>query len=282
MRKVPPGSEADNILVGELEFLERPISAFVRLSAACHLGDLTEVPVPTRFLFILLGPRSVPGRYHEIGRAMAVLMSDDVFHDVAYKAKSRQDLLAGVDEFLDAVTILPPGAWDTSIRIEPPQQIPSQENRKRDHTEDKAEVDSDEEEEREREKNGLTRTGRSVPMFFPRSSGSDVSMRCRPFGGLINDIKRKAPWYWSDFTDALALQSLASIFFLYFACLAPIITFGGLLGEATGQNIATMESLVTGAICGILYGFFSGQPLTILGSTGPMLVFETILFDFSE
>jgi hypothetical protein len=165
MKKVPPGSEADNILVGELEFLERPIAAFVRLSAACHLGDLTEVPIPTRFLFILLGPRSVPGRYHEIGRAMAILMSDEVFHDVAYKAKSRQDLLAGVDEFLDAVTILPPGAWDPSIRIEPPQQIPSQEGRKRDHAEEKPEIDEEEEEERERERNGLTMTGRYENFF---------------------------------------------------------------------------------------------------------------------
>ena len=41
-----------------------------------------------------------------------------------------------------------------------------------------------------------------------------------------------------------------------------------------------MESLLTGAICGIMYGLFSGQPLTILGSTGPVLVFETILYDF--
>lgn len=266
MRKIPPGSEADNILVGELDFLDRTISAFVRLSVACHLGDLTEVPVPTRFLFILLGPRSIPGRYHEIGRSMATLMSDEVFHEIAYKAKNRQDLLAGVDEFLDAVTILPPGAWDPSIRIEPPQKVPSQESRKRDPhhpPEEKQEVDSEEEEERERERSGLVRSGKL-------------------FGGLINDIKRKAPWYWSDFKDAIALQSLASVFFLYFACLAPIITFGGLLGQATGQNIATMESLLTGAICGIMYGLFSGQPLTILGSTGPVLVFETIVFDFCQ
>ena len=27
---------------------------------------------------------------------------------------------------------------------------------------------------------------------------------------------------------------------------------------------------------------FSGQPLTILGSTGPILVFETIMFDFCK
>jgi hypothetical protein len=65
-------------------------------------------------------------RYHEVGRAMATLMSDEVFHDVAYKAKNRGHLLAGVDEFLDAVTVLPPGEWDPSIRIEPPAAIPSQ------------------------------------------------------------------------------------------------------------------------------------------------------------
>ena len=56
MKKIPPGAEASNILVGELKELDKPLSAFIRLSEASHLGDLTEVPVPTRFLFILLGP----------------------------------------------------------------------------------------------------------------------------------------------------------------------------------------------------------------------------------
>ena len=49
-----------------------------------------------------------------------------MFHDVAYKAKDRQDLLAGIDEFLDQVTVLPPGEWDPTIRIEPPKSVPSQ------------------------------------------------------------------------------------------------------------------------------------------------------------
>ena len=56
---------------------------------------------------------------------MATIMSDEVFHDVAYKAKQRDHLLAGLDEFLDAVTVLPPGEWDPSIRIEPPQNVRS-------------------------------------------------------------------------------------------------------------------------------------------------------------
>lgn len=56
MRKVPAGAEASNILVGEVDFLDRPLSAFVRLRKAVFFADLTEVPVPTRFLFLLLGP----------------------------------------------------------------------------------------------------------------------------------------------------------------------------------------------------------------------------------
>jgi len=43
---------------------------------------------------------------------------------VAYKAKTRKDLLAGIDEFLDQVTVLPPGEWDSKIRIEPPKDLP--------------------------------------------------------------------------------------------------------------------------------------------------------------
>lgn len=48
MRKIPPGAEASNILVGEVDFLEKTLSAFVRLREANIMGDLTEVPVPTR------------------------------------------------------------------------------------------------------------------------------------------------------------------------------------------------------------------------------------------
>ncbi|XP_055642603.1 sodium bicarbonate cotransporter 3 isoform X13 [Toxorhynchites rutilus septentrionalis] len=262
MRKIPPGAEASNILVGEVDFLDKTLAAFLRLNNASVMGDLTEVPVPTRFIFILLGPPGSHSSFHEIGRAMATLMSDEIFHEVAYRAKKREHLLAGVDEFLDAVTVLPPGEWDPSIRIEPPAAIPSQEVRKRPPEKNpKEEIDEEEEEQRQREESGLSRTGRL-------------------FGGLVNDLKRKRPFYLSDFKDGLSLQCVASWIFLYFACLSPIITFGGLLGSATGNNIAAMESLVSGFVCGIGYGFFSGQPLTILGSTGPVLVFETIVYDF--
>ena len=57
------------------------------------------------------------------------------------------------------------------------------------------------------------------------------------FGGLIDDVKRRGPWYLSDFIDGFHLQCLASIIFLYFACITPIVTFGGLLGQQTNGEM---------------------------------------------
>ena len=143
MRKIPVGAEASNVLVGEVDFLEYQFTAFIRLAKSVVLGDFTEVPVPTRFIFVLLGPTGNISKYHEIGRSISTIMSDEVskfkkraiinyqkiffqkkklFHEVAYKAKSRHDLLQGFDEFLDQVTVLPPGEWDPNIRLAPPNK----------------------------------------------------------------------------------------------------------------------------------------------------------------
>ncbi|XP_075844732.1 sodium bicarbonate cotransporter 3 isoform X4 [Microtus pennsylvanicus] len=263
MRKIPTGAEASNVLVGEVDFLERPIIAFVRLAPAVLLSGLTEVPVPTRFLFLLLGPAGKAPQYHEIGRSIATLMTDEIFHDVAYKAKDRNDLLSGIDEFLDQVTVLPPGEWDPSIRIEPPKSVPSQEKRKIPVF-----------------PNGSAAMSAEPPKEAAHHAGPELQRTGRLFGGLILDIKRKAPFFLSDFKDALSLQCLASILFLYCACMSPVITFGGLLGEATEGRISAIESLFGASLTGIAYSLFAGQPLTILGSTGPVLVFEKILFKF--
>ncbi|KAE8596746.1 hypothetical protein XENTR_v10016226 [Xenopus tropicalis] len=264
MRKIPAGAEASNVLVGEVDFLDRPIIAFVRLCPAVLLSGLTEVPIPTRFLFILLGPTGKGGQYHEIGRSIATLMTDEIFHDVAYKAKDRNDLLAGIDEFLDQVTVLPPGEWDPSIRIEPPKSVPSQEKRKIPTI-----------------PNGSTPVGETFKEE-QHHTGPELQRTGRVFGGLMLDIKRKAPFFLSDFKDALNLQCLASVLFLYCACMSPVITFGGLLGEATQNRISAIESLFGASLTGIAYSLFAGQPLTILGSTGPVLVFEKILFKFCK
>lgn len=61
-----------------MEFLDQPTMAFVRLQEAVELDSVLEVPVPVRFLFVLLGPSSTHMDYHEIGRSISTLMSDKV------------------------------------------------------------------------------------------------------------------------------------------------------------------------------------------------------------
>eukprot|EP01041_Mallomonas_annulata_P004271 gene4271-8499_t len=101
-----------------------------------------------------------------------------------------------------------------------------------------------------------------------------------PFGkGIKEDIKRKLPHFVSEFKDGVNIKTVSSVFFLFFACLAPAVAFGGLLGLATGGTMGTMETIAATAIGGVLYAIFSGQPLTIIGTTGPLLAFIKVVFD---
>ncbi|XP_054908398.1 electrogenic sodium bicarbonate cotransporter 1-like isoform X7 [Poeciliopsis prolifica] len=272
MKKLPPDAEASNVLVGEVDFLETPFVSFVRLQQAVMLGALTEVPVPTRFMFVLLGPKGKSKSYREIGRAIATLMSDEVFHDIAYKAKCRKDLLAGIDEFLDEVIVLPPGEWDPDIRIEPPKSLPSSDKRKNMYAGGEApQINGDTPHDTGHGGGG---GGHQV--------GEELQCTRKFCGGLILDVKRKLPFFASDFYDALHIQSLSAILFIYLGTVTNAITFGGLLGDATENMQGVLESFLGTALSGVVFCLLAGQPLTILSSTGPVLVFERLLFSFSK
>lgn len=58
-------------------FLDQTCMAFVRLQKAVLLDSVMEVPVPVRFLFLLLGPPT-SNDYHQMGRSISTLMSDQV------------------------------------------------------------------------------------------------------------------------------------------------------------------------------------------------------------
>lgn len=277
LAKIPKDSEAVVVLVGSVDFLEQPAMAFVRLNEAVLLESVLEVPVPLRFLFVLIGPSQTNMDYHEIGRSFSTLMSDKNFHEVAYFADDRQDLLGGINEFLDCSIVIPPSDVEGKDLLKTVASFQKQMLRKRKERENKKhqivdgtgtdektkEVTEGEQEEGELEIDPLKRTG-------------------IPFGGLIHDIRRRYPRYVSDIKDVVDTQCIAAIIFIYFAALSPTITFGGLLGEKTEGMMGVSELIISTATLGVLFSLLGGQPLLIIGFSGPLLVFEEAFYKFCQ
>ncbi|XP_078397338.1 anion exchange protein 2-like [Cetorhinus maximus] len=271
LEKIPFNAEATVVLVGSVEFLDHPTMAYVRLKTAVELESVLEVPVPARFLFILLGPSTSNMDYHEIGRSISTLMSDKNFHRAAYLADDRNDLLSAINEFLDSSIVIPPSDVPGEELLLSVAQFQRKMLKKRQAKEDKVmakEIKSQEERallkpKKPDEEDPLRRTGKL-------------------FGGVIRDARRRYPNYISDFKDALNPQCMAAIIFIYFACLSPAITFGGLLGEKTKGLIGVSELIISTAIQMVIFGLLGAQPLLIVGFSGPLLVFEEAFFKFCD
>ncbi|XP_078345150.1 band 3 anion transport protein-like [Oculina patagonica] len=255
--KIPEGAEATTVLVGTLDELEQPVLAFVRLAKGCPL-NITEVSIPVRFLFVLLGPSSGEESYYEIGRSVATLMSDQAFHDIAYRADSREDLLTAINGFLDDTVVLPPGEWDRNVLL--PILVAQSKAMARRRKMAKAALAAAAEEQ---EIDPLERTGSFC-------------------GGLALDIKRRAKFYLSDFKDGFNVQCLLTSIFLYFSVFAPNVAFGSLLDKKTDGWLGVSEVIFATCLCGILFGLLAGQPLIIIGATGPVLVFEQTIYEFCD
>uniref|UniRef100_A0A3Q3VYA3 Anion exchange protein n=1 Tax=Mola mola TaxID=94237 RepID=A0A3Q3VYA3_MOLML len=275
LAKIPKDAEAVIVLVGCFEFLEQPAMAFVRLSEATALESVLEVPVPVRFLFVLLGPTQANIDYHEIGRSFATLMSDKSFHEVAYFADDRQDLLNGINEFLDYSIVIPPSNVEGKDLLKTVADFQKQLLRKRKERELK----------KQHSLSGMEQNSKDVSPEEEEEGDQEVDPLKRsgiPFGGLIHDIRRRFPHYVSDLKDALDMQCIAAVIFIYFAALSPTITFGGLLGEKTEGMMGVTELIVSTATLGVIFSLLAGQPLLIIGFSGPLLVFEEAYYKFCQ
>uniref|UniRef100_A0A8C5AV88 Anion exchange protein n=1 Tax=Gadus morhua TaxID=8049 RepID=A0A8C5AV88_GADMO len=265
--QVSPGAHLE--WVAGLDFLEQPTMAFVRLLEAVELDSVLEVPVPVRFLFVLLGPPSTSMDYHQIGRSISTLMSDKLFHEAAYLADDRQDLLNAINSFLDLSIVLPPSEMGGDELLHSVSRFQKEMLRKREEQEVKLlEPKSMEEKE--------------ALLKPPKKEDDPLERTGRPFGGLIRDVRRRYPKYLSDFKDALNAQCAAAVIFIYFAALSPAITFGGLLGEKTEGLIGVSELIVSTSMQGIVFTLLGAQPLLVVGFSGPLLVFEEAFYTFCK
>uniref|UniRef100_A0AAQ6INW9 Anion exchange protein n=1 Tax=Anabas testudineus TaxID=64144 RepID=A0AAQ6INW9_ANATE len=263
MEKIPERAEATVVLVGSVGFLDQPSMAFVRLQEAVLLESVLEVPVPVRFLFLLLGPPTANIDYHQIGRSISTLMSDKNFHEAAYHADDRQDLLTAINRFLDCSIVLPPSEVGGDELLHSVARFQREMLRKR-----------------EEEQSGKLQE-KQTNSLVPSKVGDEPLRRSgRLFGGLIKDLTRRYPQYLSDIRDALNPQCMAAIIFIYFAALSPAITFGGLLGEKTEGLIGVSELIVATSMQGIVFSILGAQPLLVIGFSGPLLVFEEAFYTF--
>ncbi|KRG05964.1 uncharacterized protein Dmoj_GI13032, isoform E [Drosophila mojavensis] len=297
LKRIPAGAEATTVLVGAVEFLEQPTIAFVRLSEGVLMPTLTEVPVPVRFMFVLLGPRNFDLDYHEVGRSISTLMANEHFHAIAYKADDRRDLLSAINEFLDDSIVLPPGNWDRHDLL-PFDELKAKKDWIRTRKIKALQVKRDsemikigrDEEKALLEKQALGAiTGPGGPGGDGDGDDDDDGKKKRPspldkthrlWGGLCNDLKRRMPMYKSDILDGLNTETLAATIFMYFACLSTAITFGGLASAKTDNWIGIPETLIACSLVGIIFHCLSCQPLVIIGTTGPLLLFDEALIVF--
>ncbi|XP_061588716.1 anion exchange protein 2a isoform X2 [Cololabis saira] len=257
--KIPEHAEAAVVLVGSLGFLDQPSIVFVRLQEAVLLESVLEVPVPVRFLFLLLGPPTANIDYHQIGRSIATLMSDKHFNEAAYEAEDRQELLTAINHFLDLSMVIPPSEFGKD-------ELLHQQDQKKKELQGKQGSNQPDEDS-----------------LVPSKPGNEPLRRSgRLFGGLIKDVTRRYPQYVSDLRDALNPQCMAAVIFIYFAALSPAITFGGLLGEKTEGLIGVSELIVATALQGIVFSVLGAQPLLVIGFSGPLLVFEEAFYTFCK
>jgi len=278
-KKVPKDAEAANIQVATCAFLTKPVFAFVRLQNPVVLEDFCEISKPTRFLALILGPPGSSALLLEKGRALGSLLTDQLFCQLtAYKAQTRTALVSGLETYISELTVLPPSSWDPTIRLDPPKSTQSIQTRliNRAVLKDRKKSDDNDEEDDDEDKAFLKINQEE------KNHGEDDSLQFtgRLFGGLMADIRRKLPWYLSDFTDAFHIQTVASIIYIYLATVTKAITFGGFLGDITDGLQGVLESFLGHLLAGGVFCLLGGQPLTVLGCTGPVLIFEKILVEF--
>ncbi|KAL9905640.1 band 3 anion transport protein isoform X5 [Glossina fuscipes] len=284
LKRIPLGSEATTVLVGAVDFLEQPTIAFIRLAEGIPMPSLTEVPIPVRFMFILLGPPTLDLDYHEVGRSIATLMANESFHAIAYKADDRKDLLSAINEFLDDSIVLPPGNWDRHDLL-PFEELKAKKDWIRSRKTKALQI------KKELKEKAINKEicKASVEKKADKDDDGGDKKKANPlektncfWGGLRNDLKRRLPMYKSDILDGLNSETVAATVFMYFACLSTAITFGGLASDKTHNLIGISETLLSASVVGVVFHCLAGQPLVIIGTTGPLLLFDEALNNFCK
>lgn len=97
--------------------------------------------------------------------------------------------------------------------------------------------------------------------------------------GIIADVRDRLPYYRSDWTDAWNYRVIPATILTYFTNIFPAIAFAQDMFDRTDNSYGVNEVLLASALAGVVFGVFSGQPLTIVGVTGPISIFNYTVYE---
>ena len=88
--------------------------------------------------------------------------------------------------------------------------------------------------------------------------------------GMIDDLKVRLPMYKDDWgRPSNVFRVFNATFYAFVVQLIPALIFAEVLDRQTNGHLAVPEVLLSAGIIGVIYAVFAGQPLTVLGITGP-------------
>ncbi|KAF1926689.1 uncharacterized protein M421DRAFT_102412 [Didymella exigua CBS 183.55] len=96
---------------------------------------------------------------------------------------------------------------------------------------------------------------------------------------MINDVKRRAPLYWSDWADANDYRVVPATVYMYFANILPALAFSLDMFAKTGMSYGVNEVLLASVLGSGVFSLLAAQPLVIVGVTGPITVFNYTVYD---
>ena len=120
---------------------------------------------------------------------------------------------------------------------------------------------------------------------------------------MFHDVRRRFPYYWSDITDAITYRTIASTVRMYFVkfefpslgslepqhleiqaddicnSILPALAYTLDMARRTDDLYGVNESLLASALAAMVFSLLSAQPLTIVGITGLISLFNYTIYD---
>ncbi|KAB8343064.1 hypothetical protein FH972_022658 [Carpinus fangiana] len=97
--------------------------------------------------------------------------------------------------------------------------------------------------------------------------------------GMWRDVKRRLPYYLSDFTDAWDYRVVPATVYMFFANILPALAFSLDMFDRTQMSYGVNEVLLASVLGAVVFALLGAQPLVIVGVTGPITVFNYTVYD---